>query len=238
MQGDTIERSCRGDSRLDVDLVHLVHVDRHAVCRVQLLVALAALPVLACTEKVAKNVSSERRRSDAPIQSNMATTERLAFLVEDQGRLIAENPITIEAEYHLLLLQQSRNKRRCRAPGVFQVSLAALDQERPAASTEHDAAFTHLVCRLPFADHVSEQACWRPDARETASGSQRCTQTVPPAMCYGFLCSHVCCVLPVNARLGPHRVQARDSLSLHCYCSRVLQRRSKRSCHRSRQTSP
>ena len=36
------------DSRLDVDLVHLIHVYRHAAGGVQLLVALAAPPVLAC----------------------------------------------------------------------------------------------------------------------------------------------------------------------------------------------
>ena len=36
------------DSRLDVDLVHLIHVYRHSARGVQLLVALAAPPVLAC----------------------------------------------------------------------------------------------------------------------------------------------------------------------------------------------
>ena len=36
------------DSLCDGDLVHLVHVNAHAARRVQLLVALAALPVLAC----------------------------------------------------------------------------------------------------------------------------------------------------------------------------------------------
>lgn len=93
-------RNAHEDSRFDVDLVHLHHVDDHAVRGVQLLVALAALPVLACACTQQKITKSRTKRA-AP--SRRARSRALAFLVLDQRGLIAKDAVAVEAEDDRLL---------------------------------------------------------------------------------------------------------------------------------------